>query len=381
MNSSPSSNPIETLEPFEKAPACVVIASRNGGAQIAATIALALDQCPVYVVSDASDDDTAIVARDAGAEVLELTENVGKPVALRAAFHYFRIAEKYHTVAIVDDDTAIAPDFISRCLERMDNGTSIVVGHTVSAWDDARRWNPFVAGRAFAYWKYQLFIRRGQSALNVMNCIAGSNSLYRTSVLAGLLDADTPYIVDDTFWTLECHRRKLGRITYAPKAEASIQDPINLKDWYRQNLRWMWGTMQGVRGHRVGRKATMFDLAYGGLIVDWVLYVIGWPIILTLAMLRSPASALSIAGLYLLGYLVWATIGAVALRRWRLIPMFWSLVVMDWIQRVNFCHAAWLALTKPTVESCTWESPTRYDVESPTETGSTADSDLLESAA
>lgn len=374
MNSSSAFTPSATDSVADKAPACVVIASRNGGAQLTGTIAVALAQCPVYVVSDASDDDTVAVAEAAGAEVLELAENVGKPVALRSAFEYFRIAERYHTVAIVDDDTAIADDFISRCLAEMDNGTSIVVGHTVSAWDDARKWNPFVAGRAFAYWKYQLFIRRGQSALNVMNCIAGSNSLYRTSVLAGLLDADTPYIVDDTYWTLECHRRKLGRITYAPKAAAAIQDPINLSDWYRQNLRWMWGTMQGIRGHNVGRRATMFDLAYGGLILDWVLYVIGWPIILTLAMLRSPASALTVVGFYLAGYLIWATIGAIALRRWRLIPMFWSLVVMDWIQRVNFCHAAWLAFRKPTVESCTWESPERYDTPS-------EQTDVLEPAA
>ena len=55
-------------------------------------------------------------------------------------------------------------------------------------------------------------------------CISGSNSTYRTEVLREVLVADTPYIVDDTYWVLETHRRKLGRIRYGPRAWAWIQE-------------------------------------------------------------------------------------------------------------------------------------------------------------
>ncbi len=342
-----------------EAAACVLIACRNGESEIGVAVERALEQAAVFVVSDGSTDDTARVAAAAGAEVLVLTENVGKPAAIARALRHFDIPRRFATVAIIDDDTRIAPDFIRRGLEKMRAGVAIVVGRTVSDWTHKVRWNPWVAARAFSYWKYQLFIRRGQSMLNVMTCIAGSNSLYRTSVLQQVVSEQTPYIVDDTYWTLETHRRKLGRIVYAPAAIALIQDPTTLREWYRQNLRWLWGTMQGIHGHRIGRRATLFDVTYLGLILDWALYVLAWPamLALTFAVTGSPLRTLAI---YVGGYVLWATIGAIALRRWRLVPLAPALIVLDWVQRVNFVHAFVKTVRAPRVESCTWTSPTRY---------------------
>ena len=63
---------------------------------------------------------------------------------------------------------------------------------------------------------------------------------------------------------------------------------------------------------------------------------------------------------YFAGYALWAVIGAIGLRKWRLALMFPALVVVDWIQRVNFAHAFIKTVRQPVVESCTWASPTRY---------------------
>jgi biofilm PGA synthesis N-glycosyltransferase PgaC len=341
------------------APACVLIACRNGESEIGAAVARAISQAPVFVVSDGSTDCTADVARLAGAEVLELVDNIGKPAAIARALRHFGITDRFATIAIIDDDTAIAEDFIVECLRRMRAGVAIVVGKTASDWTHEVRWNPWVASRAFSYWKYQLFIRRGQSALNVMTCIAGSNSLYRTSVLAQVVSEQTPYIVDDTFWTLETHRRKLGRIVYAPKAVAHIQDPTSGRDWYTQNLRWLWGTMQGINGHRVGRRFTLFDVTYLGLILDWILYVVAFPALLFISVAVS-GNPTRVLVFYVAGYALWATIGAIALRRWRLALMAPALILVDWIQRVNFVHALVKTVRQPRVASCTWSSPKRY---------------------
>jgi len=345
----------------ERQPACVLIASRNGGANLAATISHAISQCPVYVVSDASDDDTVEIARRAGAEVLELTENVGKPAAIHRAIRYFDIVEKYETVSVIDDDTTIEPNFIRECLARMTAGVAIVVATTQSDWNENVRWNPWVAARAFGYWKYQLFIRRGQSAINVMNCISGSNSMYRTELLHEIALESTPYIVDDTYWTLEVQRRKLGRIVYAPRAKARVQDPTTAREWYHQNLRWLWGTMQGIVGHKVGRKATLFDLAYLGLIADWICYVLIWPALLVTTFVVAGGNPVKFLAVYAIGYAVWAAIGAAFLRKPQLIVMFPALMLMDWMQRANFVHAFFKTIRQPRVASCRWESPTRYE--------------------
>jgi biofilm PGA synthesis N-glycosyltransferase PgaC len=338
----------------------ILVASHNGSGSIAATIESARGQADVYVVTDGCTDDTAEVARAAGARVLELDENVGKPAAIFTAMGRLGLTQSYRAVAILDDDTVIAPDFVAECMKALRPGVAIVVGRTMTRWDRSRRWNVWLGCRAYAYWRYQVTIRRGQSAVNALNCISGSNSLYRSSVLDEVLVADTPYIVDDTYWTLETHRRKLGKIVYVPTAKAWICDPIAFGAWYRQNVRWLWGTFQGVWGHRVGTRRTMFDACYVLLILDWILYVAFAPTILVLAFTTGYFSPATILLLYGVGVLAWVSAGAIATKQWRLVLMAPAIVLIDWVYRVGFVHAFLKTLRQPRVEVCRWESPARY---------------------
>lgn len=332
----------------------VLIATRNGAGTIADTVTAALaNGVPVFVVSDDSTDTTVDVAAAAGATVHALTVNVGKPAALHAGYETFDMSDRFDAVVILDDDVLIDPDFVDRCVERMDGDTAIVVGRNVTLVPRSHRWNPWLIKRAYAYWSYQLIVRRVQSALGVMNCISGSNSMYRTGFLDTVLPTPPPYIVDDTFWTLEAHRADLGRIVYAPRARAMIQDPTNLTDWYRQNLRWMWGTFQGVAGHRVGRHATRFDACYMVLIAQWVAYV-----------LLTPAAIIFAIGTgwwpwALALYAGWVTAAAAALRLPRMILLAPFIVAADLVYRVVFVHALLRTVRQPTVDACRWTSPTR----------------------
>jgi cellulose synthase/poly-beta-1,6-N-acetylglucosamine synthase-like glycosyltransferase len=337
----------------------VLVASKDGAATIRATVHSAVTQADVYVVSDGSSDATAEVARAAGAQVLELTENLGKPAAIHRALNELRLTERYDAIAVLDDDTIIAPDFIARAVEQFRKGVAIVVGRTITRWNHENRWNVWLAARAYAYWRYQATLRRGQSALGVMNCISGSNSLFRSSVLAEVAVERTPYIVDDTYWTLETHRRKLGRIVYAPRAHAWICDPITFRDWYRQNLRWLWGMYQGIVGHRVGIRRTRFDAAALLLMFDWTAYVLGLPVMVALVVWLGWFS-LHLALVYFAGYLAWTVIAAVATRKWRMVLMTPAIAVIDVIYRVTFVHALVKVVREPRVSSCRWVSPARY---------------------
>jgi biofilm PGA synthesis N-glycosyltransferase PgaC len=338
----------------------VLIASKDGESTVAETVRSAAGQADVYVVSDGSTDRTARVALDAGAGVLVLPENIGKPAALYRAIRGLRLTERYDALLILDDDTVVAPNFIAEALRSLRPGVAIVVGRTITRWTKEHRWNIWLGCRAYSYWRYQITIRRGQSALNVLNCISGSNSLYRSELLDRILVERTPYIVDDTYWTLETHRRKLGRIVYAPRAHAQIQDPTSFRAWYKQNLRWMWGTFQGIRGHRCGMTRSRFDLAYLLLMADWLLYVIGGPVVLGLVLAGIWWNPLwFLLGIWL-GYFIWTIPAAVALKKWRLVPMTPVFIATDWLYRVVFVHALVKAIRQPSVEACRWESPPRY---------------------
>ena len=340
-----------------------VIASLNGAATIAASVSVCARQADTFIVSDGSTDDTVGVARDAGATfALQLATNVGKPAAIHRLVDEERLLERYDLICIVDDDTIIADDFVAETTAAFRPGVAVVCAKTASDWGHAQRWNAIVGARAFAYWKYQTFIRRGQSALGVMNCISGSNSVYRSSFLREVLRPDTPYVVDDTYWVLEAQRRKLGRVVYCPTTSARIQEPTTVRSWYRQNLRWMWGTFQGIRGHKVGRRATLFDLTYVGLLIDWVLFTLVTPVVLALLVIwhgDDPAALVKIGVAYAAGYAAWAAVGAIALRKWRLLMLWPALFVIDWIARANLVHAAVKAVRQPTA-ACRWQSPERY---------------------
>jgi poly-beta-1,6-N-acetyl-D-glucosamine synthase len=340
----------------------VLIACHNGAATVAATVkAAAANGCDVYVVSDASSDRTVAYARQSGATaVLELTTNVGKPAALHRGYEHFGLSDRYEAVAILDDDVVIDRRFIAESLRLLRDDVVIVVGKNLTWWPPERRWNALLAKRTYSYWNYQLIIRRLQSAFGVMNCISGSNSVYRTELLDAILPVQPPYIVDDTFWVLETQRRELGSIVYAPRARAVLQDPTNLRDWYRQNLRWLWGTFQGIIGHRVGRTYSRFDVAYVLLMLQWVLYIVSGPVALWLIVAsRAPHILLIFLG----GYAAWVLAASIHLRIPRLVLFLPAIMMLDLLYRVIFVHALIKAVRQPTVDRCVWSSPARLATE------------------
>lgn len=342
--------------------ACILIASKDGEATIGQAIAHCLGQADVYVVSDGSTDGTVEVAEESGATVMALTENVGKPNALRAAYDGLRLGERYDAILILDDDTRLAPDFISTAMQQMKPGVAVVCGETRSDWLHGLRWNGLVGSRALAYWRYGLFLKQGQHVLKVITVIPGSNSVFSTEVMTELLRREVRYIVDDTQWLLDIQTEKLGQVVYCRRARAYVQDPATLTEWNKQTVRWLHGSMQGIRGHRIGRTWSWFSVTYTALILDWILYVLGWPLLLAYVFTRAWASnRLGVAlSVYIGGYIAWAAIGAVAVKNWRLPFMFPTLIFMDWAQRVVFVRAFWRAWRVPTSE-CKWESPARHD--------------------
>lgn len=344
--------------------AAILIASKDGEQTIRETVAAARKtRCDVYVVSDGSTDNTVKLAKEAGAKVLGLRKNIGKPSALHRAYKHFKLSDQYTAVAILDDDVIIAKDFIRQTKKAMGRDVAISVGKNITEWPDSKRWNVWLASRAYSYWSYQLILRRLQSAYNVMNCISGSNSLYRTEVLDQVLSANTPYIVDDTFWTLETHRLNLGEIVYVANAHAWIQDPTNFRDWYKQNLRWMWGTFQGILGHNIGSEFNKFHMSYVALMLEWLIYVASGPIVIWM-IVRAGLHALPYELVLLCsGYAIWVVGAALALKRPRLVLFIPAVVVVDFIFRALMVHALIKAFRQRTVESCVWVSPKRLSAD------------------
>jgi poly-beta-1,6-N-acetyl-D-glucosamine synthase len=344
----------------------VLIACKNGGATIGRTIESAVGQADVYVVSDGSTDDTAAVARRAGAAVLARPRSGGKPDALRAGMSHFRLADRYEFVAVLDDDTILATDYVERVVANLDRdeGSAAASGRIDSLWTHAYRWNPFIAMRAFMYWSYQATIKRGQNALKVVNVICGANTIFRANVFAELIEDDAPYAIDDMYWLAELVRRRLGRVAYVHSAHSWTIDPHTFGSWYSQTVRWSWGQFQSIRGHRLGFRCSWFDLAYLALLLDWLPYMLEPFAAVPVALLLRPwIDPLWIFLFYIVSSVAWIGVAAAVLRKPRLFLLAPAILFLDLVYRVTMMHALLKTLRQPRIEVCAWDSPARIELD------------------
>jgi biofilm PGA synthesis N-glycosyltransferase PgaC len=310
--------------------------------------------------------------------VLSRRHSGGKPDALRAGKMAFRLAESYDFIAVLDDDTVVEPGYMAKLEAKLDadEGIAAASGRIDSIWDRTRRWNPFIAMRAFMYWSYQITVKRGQNFLRVVNVICGANTVFRAEVFDRLIKDDAPYVIDDMYWLAEIVRGKMGRVAYVHAARSWTIDPHTFRDWYRQTVRWSWGQFQSVRGHRLGLpiqrdpecrlgwRFSWFDAAYLALLVDWLSYALEPILIVPVAFLvKGWIDPVWFLVFYLVTSSLWIATAAVALRKPRLLLLTPAILILDLVYRGLMLHAIVKTLREPKTETCKWDSPVRFELE------------------
>jgi len=106
----------------------------------------------VLVVDDGSDDATAQVAREAGAEVLSLPRNQGKGDALELAFKEL-FGRGFEAVVTLDADGQHLPEEIPKLLEAAQGGADLVLGsrnHLFAEMNAVRRTSNRLSSRAIS---------------------------------------------------------------------------------------------------------------------------------------------------------------------------------------------------------------------------------------
>lgn len=237
----------------------IVIAAHNEQLVIEKTLDSAEAQVAigqVYVASDGSTDDTALLAQRRGANVLELNPNRGKAGAIVAAIEHFRLAELYEVVMLLDADTVLAANYLASGLPLFDDPGVVAVAGRASSISSPLP--ATLAGRILVtyrdrvYVAVQYLLKYGQAArtINVVSIVPGFASMYRTSVL-GSIDIDAPGLsIEDYNMTFEIHAKSLGRIAFQPgSAVALTQDPDTLHDYAKQVGRWSLGFWQTLLRH------------------------------------------------------------------------------------------------------------------------------------
>lgn len=204
----------------------------------------------IFVIADNCTDNTAAVARDAGAIVYERfnTEQVGKGYALDWMFKIIQsdYAEKaYEGYIIFDADNLLDPNYIAEMNKVFDNGYRIITSYRNSKNHDG---NWIAAGYSLWFLREARYLNNSRMQLGTSCAISGTGFLVSAEVIREndgwihhLLTEDIEFTIDSVI-----HGEKIG---YCANAVLYDEQPTSFGQSYTQRLRWAKGFYQVFRDY------------------------------------------------------------------------------------------------------------------------------------
>lgn len=319
----------------------------------------------VYVVDDASTDDTAKIAQYwAGKDhILTLPSNSGKARALGTALEHFRLSERYDAVFFQDSDTVLGSGHLQAVSEAMKKkDAAFAVGKIESRYIKPKTF--WVRYRAYVMWLYNATIRLPQGSLGVINVLPGSSVLIASRVIDQLDWSSTAHFALDDYHTLiQIRLKRLGGAVYEPSAPpALIREPLTTSAYLKQTRRWWFGIGEIHRAERLWTKGSPWMLWNNAHVLSWIWAAIAPVMILSaLFFLHDVWWAFDIATIGVLWAFAEATVFCTiyTLRTGRistliLLPAF---LVVTYIESVFFCLCFFGVLRAK--RGGTWASPPR----------------------
>ncbi len=232
----------------------VVISARNEEAVIGNLIDSIRNQTypgeliDIFVVADNCNDETAAVARKAGAVVYERfnNEQVGKGYALDWLFSIIRTEhkeQKYEAYIVFDADNVIAPNFIEEMNHLFDNGYRIITSYRNSK-NYGENW--ITAGYSLWFLREAKFLNNPRMQLGTSCAISGTGFLVSEEIIAKNGGWVHSLLTEDIEFTTD-HIIQGETIGYCGDAVLYDEQPTSFYQSYLQRLRWSKGFYQVFR--------------------------------------------------------------------------------------------------------------------------------------
>ena len=210
------------------------------------------DRLRIYVVDDASTDETPAIVLAKAAEhpgrVFHLrrqTGGEGKAATINHGLDVIRAEGWYEAVLVIDADVIFVRDALRMMTRRLaDPAVGAVTAYIKEGSSPANYLNNFVA---FEYITAQAAARRAQNVLGAQACLAGGSQLLTRDALervGGRIDTET--LAEDTVTTFKTQLSGL-RVVFEPNAIVWAEEPRELEGLWKQRLRWGRGNVQVTR--------------------------------------------------------------------------------------------------------------------------------------
>ena len=228
----------------------VLICARNEQAVIGDLIASIRNQTydqsllSIFVLADNCTDDTALIARCAGATAYERSnrEQVGKGYALQTLLHYLErdYPDGFDGYFVFDADNLLAPDYIERMNETFSAGHDIITSYRNSKnYGD----NWISAGYALWFLRESRYLNHARHLLGTSCAVSGTGFLFSRKVLQEIGPWPFHLLTEDIEFSI--HQITRGRkVAFCPSAVLYDEQPTSFRQSWRQRQRWAKGYIQ-----------------------------------------------------------------------------------------------------------------------------------------
>ncbi|MBR4636681.1 MAG: glycosyltransferase family 2 protein [Clostridia bacterium] len=228
----------------------VLISARNEQAVIGDLIASLRSQTypaeriHIFVAADNCTDNTADIAREAGAVVYERSNNaeIGKGYALGFLMENIRrdYSDGFDGYFVFDADNILSPDFIERMNRTFSDGHDIVTSYRNSKnYGD----NWISAGYALWYLRDSRYLNQARYLLGTSCVVFGTGFLFSRAVAEKM--GPWPYhtLIEDVEFSAQ-QILNGQRIAFCPDAILYDEQPTSFAQSWRQRSRWCSGALQ-----------------------------------------------------------------------------------------------------------------------------------------
>lgn len=233
----------------------VMIAGRNEAAVIGELVQSVKNQdypaglVDVYVIADNCTDNTAEVAREAGAEVLIRNDRlvVGKSHALDFALNRIRVLHgdesgrtDYDGYFVFDADNVLDPGFVAAMNRGMNRGYQVLTCYRNSKNYDS---NWISAGSALWFLREAKFLSNARYMMGSSCAISGTGFMISADILESNGGWIHHLLTEDIEFSTDCISHGI-RIGYCADAYVYDEQPTTMRDSWRQRMRWAKGFYQ-----------------------------------------------------------------------------------------------------------------------------------------
>jgi cellulose synthase/poly-beta-1,6-N-acetylglucosamine synthase-like glycosyltransferase len=207
------------------------------------------DALRIYVVDDASTDDTPDVIKAKAAEypgqVVHLRREKGGQGKAHTLNHGLRIIlsdDWMQALLIMDADVIYEPTSLRMMTRHL--ADSRVGAVTAYIKEGSRPGNYLTRFIGFEYITAQAAARRSQNVLGAVACLAGGAQLHSRANLEAIGgQIDTSSLAEDTFTTFKTQLAG-HRVVFEPHAVVWAEEPGSIVGLWKQRLRWARGNVQ-----------------------------------------------------------------------------------------------------------------------------------------